>query len=95
VETAQDGAVALERLRQRRDIDLVLLDLTMPRQGGAETLKIIREENLAACVVVMSGFASGLDTEALIKLGADAFLPKPYSLSHLTKVVREQLDLHK
>lgn len=95
VETAQDGAVALERLRMRHDIDLVLLDLTMPRQGGAETLKVIREENLAPCVVVMSGFASGLDTEALIKLGADAFLPKPYSLSHLTKVVREQLDLHK
>ncbi len=95
VETAQDGEAALERLRKRRDIDLVLLDLTMPGRGGAETLKLIREENLASCVVVMSGFASGLDTEALIKLGADAFLPKPYSLSHLTKVVREQLDLHK
>jgi PAS domain S-box-containing protein len=95
VETAQDGERAVERLRERHDIDLVLLDLTMPRQGGADTLKIIREEKLAPCVVVMSGFASGLDTESLIKLGADAFLPKPYSLSHLTKVVREQLDLHK
>lgn len=95
VDIAQDGEAALERLRQRRDVDLVLLDLTMPRQGGAETLKVIREENLAPCVVVMSGFASGLDTEGLIKLGADAFLPKPYSLSQLTKVVREQLDLHK
>lgn len=95
VETAQDGISALERLRKRHDVDLVLLDLTMPRQGGAETLKAIREENLAPCVVVMSGFASGMDTEGLIKLGADAFLPKPYSLSQLTKVVREQLDLHK
>ncbi|CAG0961037.1 two-component system, cell cycle sensor histidine kinase and response regulator CckA [Planctomycetaceae bacterium] len=95
VETAQDGEAACARLRKRRDIDLVLLDLTMPRQGGAETLKTIREENLAPCVIVMSGFASGMDTEGLIKLGADAFLPKPYSLSQLIKTVREQLDLSK
>lgn len=94
VETAQDGEAACTRLRKRRDIDLVLLDLTMPRQGGAETLKAIRDEGLAPCVIVMSGFASGMDTEGLIKLGADAFLPKPYSLSQLTKIVREQLDLH-
>lgn len=95
VETAQDGEAACMRMRKRRDIDLVLLDLTMPRQGGAETLKAIRDESLAPCVIVMSGFASGMDTEGLIKLGADAFLPKPYSLSQLTKIVREQLDLHK
>ncbi|KAA0218068.1 response regulator [bacterium] len=94
VETAQDGVGALERLRRQPDIDLVLLDLTMPRMNGADAIKAIREESLAPCVVAMSGFASGLDTDDLIKLGADAFLPKPYSLSQLTRVVREQLDLH-
>lgn len=94
VETAQDGVEALERLRRQPDVDLVLLDLTMPRMNGADTIKAIREECLAPCVVAMSGFAGGLDMDDLIKLGADAFLPKPYSLSQLTRVVREQLDLH-
>lgn len=95
VEIAADGVMALDRLRKQRDIDLVLLDLTMPRLSGAETLKAIRTENLAPCVVVMSGFAGGLETEDLIKLGADAFLPKPYSLSQMTKTVREQLNLRR
>lgn len=98
IQTASRGEAGLNMLRNTANgeqrTDLVLLDLTMPGMSGTDVLLKIRGENLADSVVVMSGFASGIETRDLISLGASAFLPKPFPLGRMLDTVKEQLANH-
>lgn len=85
---AGDGVEALERFRERADeIDLVLLDLTMPRMNGRRTLAALRELRQDVRVVLWSGYAVGEDDLSAHALGARAFLPKPFSPDQLRAMV--------
>jgi CheY-like chemotaxis protein len=85
--TAADGREAIELyLRHRAGIDLVILDLTMPRMSGTEVLTRIRNINPDAKVILSSGYHRGEVYRAA------AFLPKPYRADTLTRIVREVLD---
>jgi CheY-like chemotaxis protein len=87
VVTAADGQEAIDLYMQQRDrFDLVILDLTMPRLSGTEALTRIRNLNPYAKVILSSGYTSGETSRA------SAFLPKPYRIEMLTRIVREVLD---
>jgi DNA-binding response OmpR family regulator len=79
VETAADGVEALERLA-RPGIDLVLLDLLMPRLNGHEVLARMRADSRLrhVPVIVVSGADETAEAVRCIELGADDFLPKPF-----------------
>ena len=67
-----------------RDVspDIVILDLVMPEQEGIETLRMLKHDFPAIRTVVISGaFRCQLRTAQL--LGADAILPKPFSIQDL------------
>ena len=73
--------------------DLVLLDQTMPRLSGRQTLALLRELAPGVAVVLTSGYEPGSGPEdALTGPQADAFLPKPYAPERLASFVREVLD---
>ncbi len=77
VGTANNGRVALERLRTI-EVDLVLLDIEMPEMNGIETLAVIRKEWPRIGVVLLSGVdrsAADLTVTAL-EAGALDFVPK-------------------
>jgi signal transduction histidine kinase len=85
--TASDGQEAIDLyVRERERIDLIILDMTMPRLTGGDVLGRIRNLNPDARVILSSGYPSG---ESHI---ASAFLPKPYRAESLTRIVREVLD---
>jgi DNA-binding NtrC family response regulator len=74
-------------LLQRREFDVVLLDLYMSQVTGMELLGVCRETNPGAHVIVMTGNPSvGSSLEAL-QAGAWEYLPKPFSASHLQVLV--------
>lgn len=87
---AADGVQALEIYRARPGaIQLVVLDLTMPRLGGEETLRELRQLDPAARVILSSGYAAD---EARNRFnGAAGFLQKPYRPSDLLASVRSVL----
>jgi PAS domain S-box-containing protein len=87
---ARDGAEAVEVFRsQSGRIDAVLLDLTMPRMDGMETLKELRRIDPEVPVVLASGYGSTqLDTEPQRSGGPDAVLPKPYAAEGLLSTLR-------
>jgi PAS domain S-box-containing protein len=90
---AGDGAEALEVYRARGDeIDLVILDLTMPRLSGRQVMTEILKDRPGALIVISSGFSDETRESDLTSLGAAAFIPKPYRLDHLARVVRRVLD---
>lgn len=84
---AADGAVALEMLR-RRHMDLVLLDLHMPRVNGLGVLRAVRSGGTSSQIALMSGAASVEDAVEAIKLGATEYFSKPLDLLRVRALMR-------
>jgi len=89
---AVDGITALEALEQHdHAVTAVLLNVSMPRMGGSETLHLIRERRPELPVILMSGYT---EQEVASKLldessGAAGFLQKPFLPEDLTRVLRD------
>jgi PAS domain S-box-containing protein len=89
---AEDGQEAVDVFRQNADrIDLVVLDLTMPRLSGHETYRVLRELKPAVRVLFASGYSAEYLTEA-DREHAHGFVNKPYRAEELARLVREALD---
>ncbi len=73
---AGDGVEALEILRDQ-DIDVVIVDLTMPRMDGLSLLRAAKEENCAAAWIILSGAGGFEDAVEAIHLGAFDYIAKP------------------
>ncbi|HEY6078151.1 MAG TPA: response regulator, partial [Polyangiaceae bacterium] len=86
---ARDGLEALEVLAAHSEVQLVLLDVVMPRLGGAETLTRIREQWPLLKVILSSGYKEGMGVDLLpsnVRL-----LEKPYRAEALLRLVHEEL----
>ena len=84
---------AEEGLKLAGDVDLILTDLKLPGMDGLEFLERLRSQKSHIPVVVMSAFGTVEIAVAAMKKGAVDFLPKPFSLDHLTVVVNKVLEL--
>lgn len=91
VEAAEDGEEALARLSSRNGIDLVLLDIILPRKGGMEVLRGIRALYPDLPVIVLSGLTSPLNVVEAMKSGATDFLGKPVGHEELSAAIRKVL----
>jgi two-component system nitrogen regulation response regulator NtrX len=92
--TAEDALVGFELLSSK-NIDVVLLDVMLPRMGGIEALEKIRTRWPLIEVIVISGHAN-IDTAVkAVKLGAFDYLEKPLSIDKLLTVCRNALSLIK
>ncbi|MGZ8450169.1 MAG: PAS domain S-box protein [Candidatus Deferrimicrobiaceae bacterium] len=82
--TASDGLQAVERYRERgKEIDLVLMDLTMPRMDGVEAFGELRRLNPDVRVVLASGYSHADVASRFAGKGLSAILQKPYTLLRL------------
>jgi len=77
---ANDGVQALERLKQHKDIKLVITDLEMPIMDGIELTNEIRKvySRDQLSIIGISGADNGMHSARFIKNGADDFLRKPF-----------------
>lgn len=88
VETASEGAAALERARAR-SFDAIILDLRMPGMSGLETLKRLREANPELQIIFLTGRATVKDGIEAMKTGAFEFLEKPVDLNKLLELIEK------
>jgi two-component system response regulator len=96
----RDGQAAIDYLqeiasgREKRDVsalpDLILLDLKMPRLGGLETLKWIRQHEIFSPLVVLALTSSReqRDVNGAYQLHINAYLVKPNSLGDMIEMAR-------
>ena len=92
--TAQSGEEALEiREREAGQIDLVILDLSMPGMGGRECLKQLLKAEPKLKVIIASGYSLADRQAASLPPGALTFLPKPFTKSQLLNTISEVLHL--
>ncbi|WP_281950443.1 response regulator [Nitrosophilus kaiyonis] len=85
---AKNGVEAIEILKNRKDIDLILLDIIMPVMNGIEMLKIIKsDESLKDIPVIVLSTDETKRTEALDN-GANDFINKPIRENILTEKIK-------
>ncbi|MDH4228595.1 MAG: response regulator [Nitrospirota bacterium] len=91
---ARDGEEALHVYQRYGDaIDLVILDIVMPRMGGREAFRLLREMDPDVRVVVCSTFSRHGQAYDLLQAGADEFIQKPYRADDMLGVVKKVLDV--
>ena len=90
VVTEVDGDAGLAAAR-REDIDLVILDLGLPRLSGEEVLRQLRLARPALPVIVLTAKDGVADRVANLDAGADDYVVKPFSFSELLARVRARL----
>lgn len=88
VETAGDGVEAFRHLRDP-DCRCMLLDLRMPRVGGAELLLLMQSEGIRVPTIVTSGFKDFEEDEMKQFANVVAFFQKPFELDELLQAVRK------
>ena len=90
---ASTGEEALEIYAGKLgEIDLVLLDLSMPGMGGHKCLEKILAVDPKAKVIIASGYSAKGSAAECLEMGALDFISKPFSRFDLLAVVREALD---
>ncbi|APC14015.1 MULTISPECIES: envelope stress response regulator transcription factor CpxR [Providencia] len=85
---AYDGEQALQQIDS--SIDLLLLDVMMPKKNGIETLKELRQIHQTP-VIMLTARGSELDKVLGLELGADDYLPKPFNDRELVARIRALL----
>ena len=86
VESASDGAAALEAFRQVRPA-LVILDVMLPQLDGWEVLRRVRAESRTP-VIMLSARTDDVDKVVGLELGADDYVTKPFNPKELSARVR-------
>jgi CheY-like chemotaxis protein len=90
---AGGGEEALAIFSERaREIDLILLDYSMPGMTGLQVMREMQKIDPGVCVVFSSGYTRDSDTDQLLATGARAFVPKPYRPDDLVQTVRRVLQ---
>lgn len=91
IEAVDDGTGAIEAL-QKNVYDLVLLDIRMPMKTGLEVLEFMRTNKIRTRTIM----ATAVDDIAMaiqtLKLGANDFITKPYSIESLVNCINKVLD---
>jgi CheY-like chemotaxis protein len=93
VMTADDGSRGFASA-QRQAPDAIVLDLMMPVMDGFAVLEALRndERTAAVPVVVLSAIGTGYAEEHCYRLGAKAYLRKPFDSDHLLGVLDDVVD---
>jgi DNA-binding response OmpR family regulator len=87
---AVDGESALARAVQG-GIDLVVLDVMLPKMNGFEVLRMLRQRGVATPVVMLSARGAELDKVMGLELGAEDYITKPFGLAELLARVKAVL----
>jgi CheY-like chemotaxis protein len=91
--SAGDGMEAVKIYESQGDrIDLVILDMGLPKQGGRETLFRLRSIDPDARVLLASGYLDAELKREMLGAGAKAVLRKPYSAEEILRHTRAVLD---
>ncbi len=98
--TAVSGQKVLELAKEQQDIDVVLLDLLMPKMNGFEVTENLRNPeggyNPNIKIIIFSNLSQKEDRDKAMKLGADGFITKAeYTPSDLVKEVQRLMTQYK
>jgi DNA-binding response OmpR family regulator len=90
VEVADEGEQGLA-LARKRDADLLILDVMLPRLNGLEVLRTLRSEDYVGPIIMLSARGAEMDKVVGLELGAEDYVTKPFGLAELLARVKAVL----
>lgn len=91
VVATQDGVEALEHIEAGATVDLLISDIDMPGLDGVGLVEKALAARPGLKVILMSGFAGGLERAENLKARTGGILPKPFTLDQIRSAVRKAL----
>jgi two-component system OmpR family response regulator len=92
------GGADLDRLVERRRVDLIVLDLMMAGEDGLSICRRYRARQDAVPILMVTAKGDDLDRIIGLEIGADDYLPKPFNprelLARVRAILRRTRDLH-
>ena len=90
--TAGDGLEALDVVKQQH-IDLILLDIDMPRMNGYQLCKLLKKDPAYKSIPIVMLTAKSAETDRIwgLKAGSDEYLTKPFNYAKIKEVIRRFL----
>lgn len=89
---AEDGQQAVDMFKERAgEIDLVLMDMIMPKMSGKESFQGMKLIDPDVRVILCSGFKMDERVEELMRMGVLSFVQKPYTLKKLAESVQSAM----
>lgn len=93
---AENGLDAVEIYKNNAGkIDLVILDMIMPKMGGHNTFYQLKAIDPDVKVILSSGYVSEEEVTDILRQGAKAFIPKPHRIKAIAEEIRKVLDADK
>ncbi len=93
VHAIDSGPDAIAFFKDRTEtIDLVILDMIMPKLSGSETFDRIRELNPSVKVILSSGYSMDSDARTIMGKGCAGFIQKPYTIASLSRKIRDVIE---
>jgi len=90
---ASDGEEAVEVYRRHKlEIDVVLLDVGLPKLTGWDVLLKMKEENPDVRVVIATGYLAPKMKTEMLRVAVRHFVDKPYVLNELVETLRSLID---
>ncbi len=87
---AEDGEKGL-RMAMDESLDLIILDLMLPKKSGFEICKELREKKIKTPIIMLTARGQEIDKVLGLELGADDYLTKPFSVRELLARVKAVL----
>jgi hypothetical protein len=88
---AKNGLDAVEMVKNNNKIDLILMDINMPKLDGIEATRIIKGLNPEIVIVVQTAFILSGEERLCQEAGCDEFITKPIRLKYLLDTINRYL----
>jgi len=79
-------------LRKKQNIDLILIDLNLPKLGGIDLLQVLLEQGITIPAVCISGDSDPAKIKQALDLGACGFIPKSYASDKFITALKHVID---
>ncbi len=93
--TAANGVEAMEHLRNREEIDLIISDVRMSQMDGMQLLEEVKRKHPPVEVIVMTAYSSTTDAIVAMKAGAYDYITKPFKLEEIKGTIQKALENRK
>jgi len=86
---AEDGEIAAEKCKKNKDIDLVLMDIKLPKKDGYEATREIKSTSPEVPVIAQTAYAMPEEKEKSKKYGFDGYITKPIEEKKLMAILQQ------
>jgi len=87
----ETGTEAVEACLNNPDIDLILMDMKMPKMDGYSTTREIRKFNKDVIIIAQTAYGLSGDYEKAIAVGCNDYISKPINVDELKQMIRKYL----